>query len=56
MNKEVVVLGIGNILMSDEGIGCRLIEKLNTCNEKFPCAEFIDVGTRSMSLLHLMAP
>ncbi|MGD9109844.1 MAG: hydrogenase maturation protease [Phycisphaerales bacterium] len=55
MNKEVAVLGIGNILMSDEGIGPRLIEKLNACNENFPFAEFIDVGTRSMSLLHLMA-
>ncbi len=55
MKKEVVVLGIGNILMSDEGIGCRLIEKLNACNENFPFAEFIDVGTKSMSLLHLMA-
>jgi hydrogenase maturation protease len=55
MNKDVVVLGIGNVLMSDEGIGPRLIEKLNACNENFPYADFIDVGTRSMSLLHLMA-
>lgn len=55
MNKEVVVLGIGNILMSDEGIGPRLIEKLDACKESFPHVEFVDIGTRSMSLLHLMA-
>ena len=27
--KRILVLGIGNILMKDEGVGCRVVEELS---------------------------
>jgi hydrogenase maturation protease len=55
MKKNTVVLGLGNPLMADEGIGGFLIEKFLTCRDDFPDIEFIDAGTGGMSLLHLIA-
>jgi hydrogenase maturation protease len=55
MKKDTVVLGLGNPLMSDEGIGGFLIEKFLTRADDHPSVEFIDAGTGGMSLLHLIA-
>jgi hydrogenase maturation protease len=55
MKKDVVVLGLGNPLMSDEGVGVFLIEKLAAAAEVYPHAEFIDAGTGGMNVLHLIA-
>jgi hydrogenase maturation protease len=55
MAKDTVVLGLGNILMSDEGIGVYIIERLQKQAAKFPSAEFIDAGTGGMNVLHLIA-
>ncbi len=41
--------------MSDEGIGCRIIEQLIEQQESFPNVEFIEVGTKGMTILHLFA-
>jgi hydrogenase maturation protease len=53
--KDVVVIGLGNVLLSDEGIGVHLIRKLSEHQDKFPSVEFIDAGTAGMKLLHLIA-
>jgi hydrogenase maturation protease len=53
--KKDVVLGLGNVLMSDEGIGVHLIERLSALKKKFPHVDFIDAGTAGMSILHLIA-
>ena len=53
--KDTAVLGIGNPLMSDEGIGIHLIRKLSEHQDKFPSVEFIDAGTGGMNVLHLIA-
>ena len=53
--KETVVLGLGNLLMSDEGIGIHLIRKFSEHQDKFPSIEFIDAGTGGMNVLHLIA-
>jgi hydrogenase maturation protease len=53
--KDTVVLGLGNLLMSDEGIGIHLIRKLSEHQDKFPSIEFIDAGTGGMNVLHLIA-
>jgi hydrogenase maturation protease len=45
------VLGFGNILLSDDGAGVRLIERLRS--ELGAEAEFVDGGTLSFSLLLL---
>ena len=55
MNKETIVLGLGNPLMGDEGIGIKLIEMLQSASGDFPEADFVDAGTGGMSLLHLIA-
>jgi hydrogenase maturation protease len=55
MAKDIVVLGLGNILMSDEGIGVYVIERLQKQAAKFPNVEFIDAGTGGMNVLHLIA-
>ncbi|HPS55372.1 MAG TPA: hydrogenase maturation protease [Sedimentisphaerales bacterium] len=54
-NKKVLVAGLGNPLMGDEGIGNYLITKLEGLSERWPLAEFIDAGTGGMSLLHIIA-
>jgi hydrogenase maturation protease len=52
MRKPVVVLGLGNPLMADEGIGVHLIERLAACADEYPSVDFIDAGTGGLSVLH----
>ena len=53
--KDTVVIGLGNLLLSDEGIGIHLIRKLSEHQNEFPSVEFIDAGTGGMNVLHLIA-
>lgn len=53
--KKDVVLGLGNPLMSDEGIGVHLIVRMSGLKKKFPHVDFIDAGTAGISILHLIA-
>ena len=53
MKKPTIVLGLGNPLMSDEGIGIFLINKLAELSDKFPEVDFFDAGTGGITLLHL---
>lgn len=47
---RVLVLGVGNPLMSDDGVGLRLLGALaSTCS--FEGVEFVDAGTLSLLLL-----
>ena len=46
-----VVLGIGNILLTDEGVGVRVIERLEQEYELPPEVEIIDGGTCGMEML-----
>jgi hydrogenase maturation protease len=49
----VLVLGVGNILLSDEGAGIRVVEEL----QKLPlpgCVEVVDGATRAMELVDIM--
>jgi len=54
MKKPIVVLGLGNPLMADEGIGIHLIERLAGCAAPCPGVDFVDAGTGGMSVLHLI--
>jgi hydrogenase maturation protease len=50
---RVTVLGLGNILLSDEGVG---VHALNTLQSRYVCppsVEFIDGGTMGLDLLPL---
>ena len=54
MKRETVVVGLGNPLMSDEGVGVRVIERLSAFAERYPCVDFVDAGTGGIALLHVL--
>ena len=51
---ELTVLGIGNILMSDEGVGVRLLEAVRDSRAWPPAIEFIDGGAGGLGLLNVI--
>lgn len=54
--KDTIVLGLGNVLMGDEGIGVRIVQEFqSTCGERFPQVDFVDAGVGGMRLLHRIA-
>lgn len=48
---RVVVLGIGNILLTDEGVGVRVVERLERDYRLPEAVEVIDGGTCGMEML-----
>jgi hydrogenase maturation protease len=55
MKNETIVLGLGNPLMSDEGIGVRIINEFLEQKDKFPLVDFVDAGTAGLSVIHMLA-
>jgi len=66
VRKDVVVIGLGNILLSDEGVGVHIVRQLSNQSaegetsplggqDKFPNTDFIEAGAAGMNLLHLIA-
>ncbi|ABR53988.1 coenzyme F420-reducing hydrogenase delta subunit [Methanococcus vannielii SB] len=50
LNKEVLVLGCGNVLFGDDGFGYAIVNKLNELKEEYPILksdkiQIIDAGT-----------
>lgn len=54
MQKPTIILGLGNPLMADEGIGTELIVRLQK-HDIPPDVELLDAGTGGMALLHHIA-
>jgi hydrogenase maturation protease len=53
--KKIGVIGIGNPLRRDDGIGIVLLEKLRKIKNQLPdTIDYIDGGTGGMNLLHLI--
>lgn len=52
---RVVVLGVGNILMSDEGVGVHAVTALADGYDLPDCVEIIDGGTSGMDCLDRIA-
>jgi len=52
---RVVVLGVGNILMSDEGVGVHAVTALADRYDFPECVEIIDGGTSGMDCLDRIA-
>ncbi len=52
---SVLVLGLGNILLSDEGVGVRIVEALDASHELPDEVESLDGGTTGMELLDRVA-
>lgn len=54
VNERVLVMGIGNVLMKDEGVGCRIVEELQA-RYAFPDnVDVVDSGTMGMVLLGML--
>jgi hydrogenase maturation protease len=53
--KDVVVVGLGNLLMTDEGAGLHVIYELMAMSERFDHVEFIELGSSAMSVVHAIA-
>ncbi|HNS19097.1 MAG TPA: hydrogenase maturation protease [Sedimentisphaerales bacterium] len=53
--RPTVVLGLGNPLMADEGIGVCLVERLAESLLDYPDVDFLDAGTGGLAVLHHMA-
>ena len=51
MSNKTLVLGIGNPLMQDDGIGVHALQQLKAMHPDFPQVEFLDGGTLSFSLI-----
>ncbi len=49
-DKNILVLGVGNLLLSDEGVGIHVVSQLRNMSLA-PNVEVIDGGTRSFELI-----
>jgi hydrogenase maturation protease len=56
MKQKIGIIGLGNLLRRDDGIGLLLLQHLQAQKKKLPKnIEYIDGGTSGMNLLHLLA-
>ena len=53
--KDIVVCGLGNPLLSDEGIGICLIQELMAKFNHSNHVDFIEIGTSQMNVVHAIA-
>ena len=51
--ERILVLGVGNLLMGDEGVGIHAIRELMERTHP-PHVDIIDGGTAGLDLLHVM--
>lgn len=52
MDKRVIVLGLGNLLNSDEGVGVHAVRAMQAdWTARHPAVEFVDGGTLGLNLL-----
>jgi len=49
--RDIAILGLGNVLCSDDGVGVAAIHRLIEAHEPAPGVEFVDGGTLGLSLL-----
>ncbi len=55
MDTRTVVLGVGNTLLSDEGVGVHVMERLRRDHPELDAVDFLDGGTLSFTLAGPMA-
>jgi hydrogenase maturation protease len=51
----VLVIGLGNPLMRDEGVGLAVVQRLMERSERFPGVDFLEAGASLMGAMHRMA-
>ena len=52
MLAPTVVIGLGNPLMTDEGVGIAVVARLHQCADLPADVEVIDLGTGGLNVLH----
>ena len=53
-NNEIVLLGVGNILLTDEGLGVHVVKDIKESFSFTPAITIVDGGTMGMELLTYM--
>ena len=53
--KEIIIGGLGNLLMTDEGIGIYVVRELMTRAERFPHVDFVELGSSWIGVVHAVA-
>jgi len=54
-HKDIVVGGLGNPLMTDEGIGCYVVRELSGKVEFSGSIDFVELGTSFINVVHAIA-
>lgn len=49
--RKILVMGVGNTLLQDDGVGIHITESLRSAPDRDPGVEYIDGGTIGLSLL-----
>jgi len=52
--KDILVLGVGNILLKDEGIGVHVVRKMQDLSELPQRVDLVEGGTHGVNLLWLI--
>ena len=53
-SRRTIVIGLGNPLMGDDGLGIAALERLRAEYGEFPGVEYVDGGTWGMNLLPII--
>ena len=53
--KDMVVVGLGNPLMADEGIGLYVLRGLMAGSERLSDIDYVDLGSSLMGVVHAIA-
>ncbi len=53
--KPILVLGLGNLLLTDDGFGPTLLERLRNSQQEDRHVEYVDGGTMGLGLLSLLS-
>jgi hydrogenase maturation protease len=53
-STKTLILGVGNLLLSDEGVGVRVIERLAASYELPEAVQILDGGTLGLDLLYYL--
>ena len=53
--KRILVLGVGNILLRDEGVGVRVVERLQADYSFSPNVSLLDGGTLGIKLMEAIS-
>ena len=54
-SRGIIVGGLGNSLMTDEGVGLCVVRELEARSESFSNVDFVELGSSLMNVIHAIA-